>query len=314
MNNVHLWMPTLGELHGDRLTTAQHHMQHGFRWQPYCLLILDLLGSGAQLEAHYPMPADGRFLHEQIQALSDHATKVIAWRDNIIEFAQGYSLTDTLPDDFDPRRSDHRQGKETLDRFRAGRIHSQMFGDSFLLFAPLTQPGDMLNLRPIVGILAAASFAMLSGLAVKTPLRGAIDIALGTALHDGDIYGPVLSHVHALESRFAKHPRVLVGDNFREVMNEIMKSSNGSSGYELATRAMAEHCRSLIYTDNDRCQAVEYAGKKLALIYTEDYRQLLENDAKTFVATSLATFASQNRQDLVDRYRQVLQYLQSRTS
>lgn len=305
-------MPPIGDLLGlDRETSMQYHLRNGLQWKQYCLLLLDFLGSGEKLERWYPFSKNGSISAECLKSLSLQATSIVSYRHHLSDFIRSFLAS---RDAFSEARTDFStsiKNIEALQFLQAGTVFTQQFGDSLLLFAPLAQPNNALNVRPLLGMIGAASFATLSGLSTGQPMRGAIDISLGIRFHDGDIYGPVLSHVHALESRCAGQPRVLVGSNLREFL-ATLAGGNGSSPLELMNRAFGASCQSFIHVDADGQSAVEFAGAPAEVLYNPGGRIAAEREAMNFVQQSIEWFSKQNNPRLVDRYARVRAYLDSR--
>lgn len=306
-------MPPLDDLLSRTANSSlEFHLRNGLQWKQYCLVLLDLLGSGEKLERWYPFSKNGDVSPDCIKHLSLQATSIVSHRQSLTDFIKSFlaSRDDFSTVDFsEPATS---QSISALRRLQDGTVYTQQFGDSILLFAPLAQPGNTLNVRPLLGMLGAASFAMLSGLATGNPMRGAIDISIGIRFHDGDIYGPVLSHVHALESRCAEHPRVLVGDNFREFL-ATLASGNGSSPLEVMNRGFGKACESFIHIDTDGRHAVEYAGPATEVLYMAGGRKEAETEAMAFSKQSVEWFTGKNSALLTNRYEKVVEYLVSRS-
>ena len=53
----------------------------------------------------------------------------------------------------------------------------------------------------------------LSALQQGIPLRGGIDVGLGTEMFPNEVYGPALLNAYRLESQAAEYPRTALGEN-----------------------------------------------------------------------------------------------------
>ncbi|HTT09210.1 MAG TPA: hypothetical protein VMH34_10530, partial [Gammaproteobacteria bacterium] len=100
------------------------------------------------------------------------------------------------------------QLRASFDELQRTRITTQRWSDGLVSFVSL---GDQTVKCPMNGIyclfVLAGSHCLL-GLAMQQPLRGAIELAWGVELRDGELYGPVVARAYELETTAAQYPRI----------------------------------------------------------------------------------------------------------
>lgn len=107
---------------------------------------------------------------------------------------------------------------------RCGKLIFHGFSDTFFTFVPLGSETYFEATAAINGVTAglkACSATMLHALAAGHALRGGIEAGLGAELKDGDIYGPGLSNAHYLESKVAQYPRIVIGNELVDYLNDL---------------------------------------------------------------------------------------------
>ena len=139
-------------------------------------------------------------------------------------------------------------------------IKYQTFSDSILIFMSLKTNTAKLPIRGIFGILGAAAVTFICCLASGHPIRGGIDVGIGMNITKNEIYGPVLSRAHALESKIANYPRIVVGNELVRYLEATMNQEPKDIGALIAKKT-AENCLKCLAVDDDGYPFVDYLGE-----------------------------------------------------
>jgi len=95
---------------------------------------------------------------------------------------------------------------------RKSNIRHQRWSDGLVFFTSL---GDADIKCPVIGLFSLFGLAgslCFMGLSREQPIRGAIDIAWGLELHDGELYGAAVAKAYELESYVAQYPRIIISE------------------------------------------------------------------------------------------------------
>lgn len=136
------------------------------------------------------------------------------------------------------------------------------FSDSFVSSVPLrNEGGELVAIITVFSALAAAATVMLTSLAAKHPLRGGIDVGLATEIGPQEIYGTALERAYRLESREARSPRILIGDELWHYLEVAL------ANFEMQTTPAAKSIAAIIRKvmeltaiDSDGKRILDYLG------------------------------------------------------
>jgi hypothetical protein len=192
------------------------------------------------------------------------------------------------------------------------------FSDSFVISLPLG--GDREHLKqmvtPLIGSYCALSTAcvvMISAFASKIALRGGIEVGLGLNISPGEIYGPGLERAYFLESRQAKYPRVLIGDELWKFLSlglletEKMTTPAGKAMNEIIRKGM-----DLVVVDTDGLRALDYLGPGVVVHSPPNFATQSVKPAYDFVLEQHGLCLSKGNEELSQRYANLRQYFESR--
>jgi hypothetical protein len=236
----------------------------GVKWDNYFVLFVDLLGQRDRLTPWLGVQAP--ISAECGDDLSRTVSRIAAWKQLFLDFATELPAGDAdAPTRADWGPNDYDAATKEFEECRSVDIKSQQFGDTMILYAKPSTPDGWLNLRPLDLMIAAASFASVTALAMGLPLRGALNFGCATELQSGDLYGPALAHAHYLESKAAQWPRVVVGGNVLQVLYEVCSPRPGSFK-GLYLQKVAQRCNSRLFMAEDH-PTVEMVGERVADLY-----------------------------------------------
>jgi hypothetical protein len=85
-------------------------------------------------------------------------------------------------------------------KMRQTKIKRQRWSDGLVFFASLGDQNINCHVTEVFDLLVLSGSMCFLGLAKEQPLRGAIDIAWGLELHEGEIYGAAVAKAYELES------------------------------------------------------------------------------------------------------------------
>ena len=133
----------------------------------------------------------------------------------------------------------------------------------------------------------------------------------GVELRRNEIYGPVVPKAYDLESKVAKHPRIVVGAELVHYL-ETAAANPEDDVFAQHGRALAGCCLSLLGVDTDGQTIVDYLGDGFRQAVTQRVIPSLPSKAYTFVCEEAARFAAEGDGKLAARYEEVSRYFESR--
>lgn len=191
-------------------------------------------------------------------------------------------------------------------------IKIQNFSDSVVIYMPLiTTDTAKLPIRGIWGIFGAAATTFMCCLAAGHPIRGAIDVGIGMDITKNEIYGPALSRAYTLESRIAKYPRIIIGN---ELIN-YLKQLNNQTQPDLTSRTskqMAGYCLDCLAEDDDGYPILDYLGENYRQCFGDVIDANVIDKAYNQILNFCAKFQSTNNTKLAFRYTLLRNYFENR--
>jgi hypothetical protein len=208
---------------------------------------------------------------------------------------------------FDDLSREHREMAERLQRTR---VREFRMSDGIVLACPLMREDGHFPIRGVYDVVATCAVLMCVQLAAERPIRGGIDVGTGMEI-DGELFGPSLVKAYVLESKYAKYPRLAVG---QDVVNYLMTSTKTmapgiESRYE---RQLAEGILRLLKRDSDQQWIVDYAGST-AREFLPRLIEMLE-PAKAFAQRTRAALLQRDDEEgrkLFGRYTLLVRYLEA---
>ena len=190
-------------------------------------------------------------------------------------------------------------------------IKIQRFSDGLVCFLSLRDNLQRVSVGSVFGLLAACCSVFLTQLAEKHPVRGGIELGIGTELKEGEIYGPVVANAYDLESNVAQYPRIVIGN---ELWNYLIKTTelNGNSQIERLNIQLASVCLRLLTIDYDGRPILDCLGEGfLKEINQEPIKQLISK-ASEFIINQSEIFQKKQNSKLAFRYTLLRNYFDDR--
>ena len=191
-------------------------------------------------------------------------------------------------------------------------LNSIPLSDAIVVFVPVATPKGIPSGVGIYRLLRAAAACMLTTLASKAAIRGAIDIDVGIQLGESDFYGPALGNAYQMESKEADWPRILISESVVEFLHA--PNSNNSLADQISDR-FRDLSRDLIFEDTDGRHALDYLGSGAQRGVTQVVDDDLDFDliaTNAYVFCQSMTQAANISEKIRRKYQHALAYFTSR--
>jgi hypothetical protein len=154
---------------------------------------------------------------------------------------------------------------------------------------------------------------MLTSLASKHPLRGGIDVGLATEIGPAEIYGTALERAYLLESRVAKYPRLVIGDELWRYLNAALAQfESQTTPVSKAITAIVKKTMQMITTDTDGQRILDYLGSVVVENAGPDHGKLMIQPAYNFVLAEEKRMLAKGDPELIGRCVLLRSYFESR--
>ena len=195
----------------------------------------------------------------------------------------------------------------------ASRMVSWGMSDAYVIAVPLadrlTGGSRRRALKGVVRLFHAAASVWLASLAVRIPIRGAVELGWGVPIGENEVYGEALAAAYVMESKFAGGSRILVGRRLVEFL-DIVRYGKTPIGKNAAD--LAEMCRRVIRQDSPSRFVVDGLG--LAMKDGSSTQCDVIDMALAFVRGEIDIHKENGDHKLVSRYRPLLHDLEVASS
>jgi hypothetical protein len=207
-----------------------------------------------------------------------------------------------------------REMNEIITELSVMNVKSQMFSDSVILFAPISQERPAKAAVDIQNLLITCCIIFGVGISEGLIYRGGIEAGPGAEIFEDDdgVYGPVLSHAYDLESEVAKYPRIAVGGQLIQFLDHLV-SESGEEVEGRIVRGAAKLSSELIARDSDEVLILDYCGKAMAELDRNIEEEVIV-PALEFARGELQRFRDAGDEGLEGKYELLVKYLESRRS
>jgi hypothetical protein len=277
----------------------------------YIVCLLDILGQGEELDRWAALPKHGELTEPLRQALKKTLGRVLGTRD-LFQTYFGEFQNRVVPEEeiagLTPTQ------REQFERVREARLSVQQFSDTIVFYAPVTNNAGDVGGTVLFEMLTAAAMGVICGLAVASPIRGAITVGALAEITGGDFYGPALAEAHRLESKTAKYPRVVLSEEAQALINRTGGFSEDAVIEDLSRRYHAGLGK-LVHVDSDGQSMVDFMGEVVqATSVNVAGFQSIVGDAYAFACSQREHWAGLPCDELSSRYDRLLTYMRSRLS
>ena len=281
----------------------------------YVVVFLDLIGQKERLvELPKLVPNEG-LTPELERAIKNTYGATFALRETIRSYFEGHELHKVDPKLLEGL-TDTQKG--LFKKMASSKIHLQYMGDAIVLYSKLTNKHGELNLRSILMMLGGCALAMLLQLGRGNPIRGAIEIGVAMDWEEFGIYGSALYSAYYLESRVAKYPRVVIGDELLNYL-QLWEKEKGEDELNRVNKEVARRCFLVICEDIDGRAILDFLSPDLPSIFGHSagdaqfklLRKSVE-EGLSFVSREYKRFVSEKISKLAFRYALLREYYMSR--
>lgn len=135
-----------------------------------------------------------------------------------------------------------------------------------VFYAPLRSEKDAMTLVPIQRMLWASAMSMLYSLASGIAIRGGIEIGAALDLPQFEIYGSAFYGAYNLQSKIAKYPRIVLGD---ELVNyvDLWRRNEDDSPQSKLNKTVANMCLSMGCEDADGRPILDFLSSDIPAMF-----------------------------------------------
>jgi len=272
----------------------------------YAAAFIDILGQRAELARFPRLPntKDEEAMAEFLAVVKSTVGTVVELRRNIRSFFDAFTEHSAAPYLPEPLRS-------AFEQYTAMEIRFQAFSDGLFIYVPLAVDKIPVPVRGILGLFAACGMASLIGLAAGRPVRGGIEVGWGVEYAPNELYGSAVSRSYDLESKVARYPRFVIGEQLAEYINAIKLNPAEGIPAEMG-RAFAAYCQRMLTTDNDGYPIVDYLGSAFREVVGNGITRDTVEKAYDFVVHQLLQWKKQKNTKLAFRHSLLRDYFHAR--
>jgi len=273
----------------------------------YCIAFLDLLGQREEYKNEGLIPF---FTSDQERETFNQKIKnTIGAILSLQKYAETMMKTALTPSQerkmaFPPKYH------EIYDKILQTNIKHQRWSDGLVLFTSLSDPNIRCPVVALFDLLGLAGTMCFRGLSKKQPIRGAIDIAWGLELRDGELYGAVVAKAYELESHVAQYPRIIVSQRTIGFL-EAHRQNKNNDIYSQCNRQFTEMCLNMIVEDSDGYFMIHYLGDSFREYISKELHNDIYNEAINFIQGEYEKFRKMKNTKLAFRYSYLLSYFLS---
>lgn len=288
-------------------------------FKPYIVAYIDVLGQKAKL-AKLEELLDNRERGESVLEAKRKTIDVIKQlRKDFYEFWKKRTGSESKNKWYDKLTAEQKAQFKKLKY--DGDIKIRYISDGIIIYVPLAMTEGEHRVLDILSIVSAAAFLILRSLAYNVAIRGAIELSWATKLEgwtknkeDADIYGPILTRTHYLESKVADYPRIIVGNRLIDYLEMRLQlpDENENNPQERLNKICAEQCNDLIYEDTDGQFIVDFLGEYMQEIIKSPDVAPLATLGYRFVKEEYMKYKRAKDSKLASRYARLMDYFLER--
>lgn len=274
----------------------------------YIVAFADVLGQRHLLRQMSGLPekTDKQQMTEFVALLKKTVGAVKSLRDVFHSFFEGWGNRHVNLSGLTPEQ------EELFFQFKSNPLQSHMFSDFVVLFQSLHVDVNKGPMDGVYAILSSAASTFLMMLYGGHVIRGGIDIGVGIEIGDGELYGAALSKAYELESKTAKYPRIVLGDDLIQHIQSYRSIKEGDF-LKLANKQAAELSAGLIAIDYDWVPFLDYIGEGFKKdIANNHLNPTIIEGAYNFVMNELAKCQDTRNSKLAFRYALLRNYFENR--
>ena len=274
----------------------------------YAVCYIDLLGQREALKDQHLLPHD-----IDDPAVKEHLVKIV--RASIGSIVKLQEMATNFVGGLDNFSSGNREllpedKRELFDRLKKAKVKTQRWSDGLMLYASFGDPDIECPVNNIYQLFVQAGALCILALARKTPLRGAIEMAWATELHENELYGAAVARAYELENYTANYPRIVVGEHIVRYLEECSQIApeDETARYE---RAMAVLLKGFITNDCDGVCILHYLGRNFASRIFEDHWEEIYSKAADYIVEQQEIHSANKNSKLAFKYSLLSNYFKA---
>ncbi len=175
---------------------------------------------------------------------------------------------------------------------------------------PLSDDDKVIQVDGILSSVPAIAGSFLTLMISGTIFRGGLEIGLACEIGSKEIYGPALLKAHDLESKIAKYPRVVIGDELVHFLQLTVQLPEKEVQSEI-NQIMAQKSLNLFMIDADGRYALDYLGKEYRDMAKEVFPDMYEK-ASSFLEHQVSEIKEKKDTNFFLRYLWLADYFENR--
>jgi hypothetical protein len=277
----------------------------------YCTCFIDILGQRNALRDQGTLPIITTE-EQRLQFIQEVLTKTIRPITRLQEQADQFKDAFLKPIDSPIRQTLSSELREEWDKIQGHELHFQYWSDGLVAFTCLGNKEAPIQINGAFALLSMAGSLCFMNLSsqFRNPLRGGIEIAWGTELRPGELYGPAIARSYELESEVAQYPRIAVGAKMIEFLKTIaaLELKDNFSRY---SSTLAQKCLQMLVRDIDGQWMIHYLGEAFQEAISRQNHIDMYNDALQFISEEYVRFRTNGDSKLAMRYFQLCSYFRN---
>lgn len=282
----------------------------------WVVAFLDILGYRSVLEQIDVLPAFSE--SKEMRALEEGFGRAIRFRRRLIHEVNSFLASVNEPPDLSRVPQ---QARSMVGSCHRTRLIQSPGPDHIILACSLQSDSGHFPLRGIYNLVGAVAAAMLIQLSLGAddpndtlPLRGGIDLALGTLLQpENFLYSPALTRAYDLESKKAIYPRAIAGQRLIDFLDSHVEAQ-GSSPETGFQRSLAERTRNMFFKDRDGEIVLDFLGSEVRENLGRDQKIAYEvaSSAWQYVQRARAQTVDAGDEGVAAKYTWLVEYMTPR--
>jgi hypothetical protein len=273
----------------------------------YCVSFIDLLGQRVSLQDQGLLPIfateDDKInfnatLKESIGAIRRLQRQAETMLGPILDRNPESTFRASLP----------KEQHQIWDEMTQARVTTQRWSDGLVSFVCLGDADIKCKMNGVYALFCSAGALCLLGLANRSPVRGAIDVAWGVELNPGELYGAAVARAYELESEVAQYPRIVIGSETVKLLT-IHSKNPAQDPFSQIDKKLAELCLGMIIPDTDGHMILHYLGESFQFAATHNAHAQFYESARNFAIEQFERHQANQDTKLAFRYSHLLNYL-----
>jgi hypothetical protein len=230
-----------------------------YTYRHYLVAFLDILGQKDRLRKIKALPQNEQEHESFVKLVKQTHGTVVNFRKSFLGFFDSmYKPRPTPPCLTTEQMEKYKEIKRRAEELKPTVIS---FSDSIIVYVPLSDDEEVVQVDGILSTMLAISGSFLLSISSGYIFRGGFEIGLGCRITANEIYGPALVKAYDLESKVAKYPRIVAGNELVDFLHMEVRNKERDVQSEV-NKVMAQKCLNLLMEDADGRYALDYLGQE----------------------------------------------------